>query len=257
MSGGGPGGAPRPGELASWPGADKRRAPRSRPNYAVRAPLLAWLQAEGARAARERGRTLRVLDVGCGNKPYYPYFAACAAEYVGVDVVPGPGVDFVGGVEALPLPDASFDLVVCTQVLEHVDDPLTAVAELRRVCAPGGRVLASTHGVQAYHPSPGDYWRWTRSGLEKLFRENGSWASVTVRPGSGSAACVAMLIAFYTRNTLHRLGLKPLASAIVWALNSVAPLVDRASPAFGGTGPGTLHANYHVVAEVAREGGPA
>ena len=235
-------------DVRDWPGADKRRAPRSGMNYAVRAPLLAWLEHEGARAAAEHGRTLRILDVGCSNKPYYPYFAGCAAQYVGVDVVPGPEVDLVGGVEALPVPDASFDLVICTQVLEHVDDPRRAVAELRRVTAPGGRVLASTHGVQVFHPSPGDWWRWTRTGLERLFQENATWASVTVQPGSGSAACIAMLTAFYVRNTLRRLGLMPVASAAVWLLNTVAAAIDRSSAAFGGTGPGTIHANYHVVA---------
>jgi len=252
MNGGMPG-------LDGWPGADKRRARRSSPGYAVRAPLLRWLEEEGEAAAQAHGRSLRVLDVGCGNKPYYPYFAACAAEYVGVDVVPGPEVDLVGGVEALPVPDGSFDLVLCTQVLEHVDDPARAVAELRRVTAPGGRVLASTHGVQAFHPSPGDYWRWTRTGLEKLFHDNAPWASVTVQPGSGSAACVAMLASFYIRNTLRRLGLGPVGAAVTWLLNTVAGAVDRVSPAYGGTGPGTLHANYHVVAVApgAGEGGQA
>ena len=74
--------------------------------------------------------------------------------------------------------------MLCTQVLEHVDDPAQAVRELARVTAPGGRVLASTHGVQVYHPSPVDYWRWTHAGLERLFRQNAEWASVTVVPAS-------------------------------------------------------------------------
>lgn len=235
-----------------WPGADKRRALRSSKGYAVRAPLLRWLQEEGRLAARTHGKTLRVLDVGCGNKPYYPYFAACAEEYVGVDVVAGPGVDLVGGVEVLPVPDASFDLVICTQVLEHVDDPRKAVAELRRVTAPGGRVLASTHGVQVYHPSPGDHWRWTRTGLERLFSENGSWQSVTVRPGSGTAACIAMLIAYYLSLFLGKLRLELLGRGPTWLLNTLAEQLDRHSAQLGGVGPGTLHANYHVVAEAPR-----
>jgi SAM-dependent methyltransferase len=238
--------------LADWPGKDKRRAPRTWSNYAVRAPLLRWLREEGELAARAHGPTLRVLDVGCANKPYYPFFAACAKEYVGVDVVPGPEVDLIGGVEALPVPDASFDLVICTQVLEHVESPQRAVAELRRVTAPGGRVLASTHGVQAYHPSPGDYWRWTRTGLERLFRENASWSSVTVRPGSGTAACIAMLIAFYVNHFLRRVRLGAAGAGTTWLLNTLAEAADRRIQQLGGTGPGTLHANYHVVAEVER-----
>ena len=51
--------------------------------------------------------------------------------------------------------------------------------------APGGRVLASTHGVQVYHPSPVDYWRWTHDGLTRLFADNAEWSALTDRAGSG------------------------------------------------------------------------
>ena len=95
-------------------------------------------------------------------------------SYVGVDPVDNPKAELKGSVEELPVEDASFDVVLCNQVLEHCDDPVKAVSELRRVTAPGGRVLATTHGVMPYHPSPTDYWRWTHAGLEKLFAENGS-----------------------------------------------------------------------------------
>ena len=61
----------------------------------------------------------------------------------------------------------------------------------------GVRVLASTHGVQVYHPSPEDLWRWTHAGLAKLFRDNADWQSLTVRPGAGTVACLGMLIANY------------------------------------------------------------
>ena len=167
-----------------WPGESRRQPSRGSATYVVRAPLARWLEAEGATA-----RGLRVLDVGCGVKPYFPYFAG-VAEYVGVDVVDNPAAELKGPVEALPVDDGSFDLVLCNQVLEHCDDPAQAVRELRRVTATGGRVLASTHGVQVYHPSPNDLWRWTHAGLEKLFRDNADWASLDVRPGAGTTACI-------------------------------------------------------------------
>src|SRR5438128_257095 len=76
--------------------------------------------------------------------------------------------------------------------------------ERRRLVAPGGRVLASTHGVQFYHPNPVDLWRWTHAGLERLFTDNGDWRAVTVRPGSGTAACVGMVVALYVSLAARR-----------------------------------------------------
>ena len=102
-----------------WPGEERRRPRLSSPTWAVRAPLAAWLEEQ----ARLGTGGYRVLDVGCGPKPYYPFFAERASEYVGVDIVAQPAADLVGPVEALPVEDGSFDLVLCTQVLEHCDDP--------------------------------------------------------------------------------------------------------------------------------------
>jgi SAM-dependent methyltransferase len=235
--------------MAEPPGGLRRDPPRSSPSYAVRAPLARWIRAE-ADEARARGRGARVLDVGCGVKPYAPWFDF-AASYVGVDVVENPYADLQAAVESLPVEDGSFDVVLCLQVLEHSDDPAQAVRELRRVTAAGGRVLASTHGVQVYHPSPDDLWRWTHAGLARLFEGNGDWSSVTVQPGSGTAACLAMLVSIYVDLAARRAHAGFAAGPVVSALNRVAEALDNRSALLSGTRPGTLHANYHVTAEVA------
>ena len=191
-----------------------------------------------------------MLDVGCGIKPYRAFFDPFAGEYVGVDVR-NPAADLEGAVESLPVSDGSFDIVLCTQVLEHSVDPTQAVRELRRVTAPGGRVLASTHGVQVYHPAPDDLWRWTHAGLERLFTENADWTSVSVRPGSGTTACVAMLFTHFIDLLAARAGLRGPARVLVAAINAAASAVDRRVPLLSEPGPGTIFANYHVVAEVA------
>ena len=228
----------------NWPGEERRRPPRSSATWAVREPLAAWLREQAA--ARARG--YRVLDVGCGPKPYYPFFAERAAEYVGVDVVETPAAELRGPVEELPVADGSFDLVLCTQVLEHCDDPVQAVRELRRVTAPGGAVLASTHGTQVYHPSPQDYWRWTHAGLRRLFEEHGDWHSVEVAPGAGTAATLAMLLGTYVEIALRR---TPLARPPVWLLNSVGSALDARVRTLREPVPGSLIANFHVRAAVA------
>ena len=130
-------------------------------------------------------------------EPYQPLFQPYASSYLGVDPVENPAADVQGYVEALPLPDASCEVALCIQVFEHCDEPARAVSELARITAPGGRVLVSTHGVMAYHPSPTDYWRWTHAGLEKLFRDNAEWASVRVSPASGTTACLGMITSLY------------------------------------------------------------
>ena len=225
--------------------------PRSMPTYAVRAPLVRWLREEADDAHGVLGR-YRVLDVGCGAKPYEPIFSPYAASYVGVDPVDNPRAELKGSVEAIPVDDASFDVVLCNQVLEHCDDPSKAVSELSRVTAPGGRVLASTHGVMPYHPSPTDYWRLTHAGLEKLFAASGAWASVRVKPASGTTACLGMLLSMYLDLTFRRVGLGIAVRPLVAAINTVAGGVDGRSARLREPGPGTLFANFHVVAEVER-----
>jgi SAM-dependent methyltransferase len=218
------------------------------PTYAVRAPLVRWLAEEASRAHRDLGRYC-VLDVGCGDRPYEPLFAPFSRSYIGVDPAENARADLRGAVEALPVEDDSFEVVVCAQVLEHCDDPVQAVSELHRVAAPGGRVLASTHGAMVYHPDPADLWRWTHAGLERLFRSNGDWASVSVTPASGTTACLGMLFAIYLEHVLRRTPLKPIRGGIVAAVNRAAAAIDGRSATLLEPRPGTIFANYHVVAE--------
>lgn len=231
--------------LDDWPGELRRDPPRKSPTYAVRAPIAAWLRREAA----ARPGPYRVLDVGCGVKPYYPFFAAQASEYMGVDVVENPAADLQGAVESLPVEDGSFDLVLCIQVLEHAEDPAQAVRELRRVVAPGGRVLASTHGVQVYHPAPVDLWRWTHAGLDRLFRDNASWSALTVMPASGTTACLGMLVSIYLDLLGRRAKVPALGSALVSGINRAAAAIDRRSDDLREPRSGSLIANFHVVAE--------
>jgi SAM-dependent methyltransferase len=228
-----------------WPGANRRNPRRSSSTWVVRSALVSWLGAQIDEL--QRRAPVRILDVGCGVKPYYPFFAPIASEYVGVDVVESPFADLVGAVEDLPVKDASFDVVLCTQVLEHADDPARAVRELRRVTRPGGRVLASTHGVQWYHPSPNDHWRWTHTGLRLLFERNGDWSSLSIEPAAGSGSTVAMLLANYVEVGLPE---SAFARGAVWVLHRAGEVVDASSPKLRETRQGSLIANYHIVADV-------
>jgi SAM-dependent methyltransferase len=213
---------------------------RSSVQYAVRRTLVDWLRTQSVDGAR-------VLDVGCGDRPYERLLGD-AAEVVGFDVPGNVHADLHGSIDAIPVDDASFDVVLCLQVLEHVPDPAAAVRELRRVVKPDGRVLLSTHGVYPFHPNPDDLWRWTDQGLERLFLTNAEWSSVTVRPGAGTTATVAMLVAHLVDLLAKRAGVRAAATPVVWALNALGETIDGAVPLLRRTVPGSLNANYHVEA---------
>src|SRR4051794_14117655 len=115
----------------------------------------------------------RILDYGCADIPYRGFFPS-DAEYVAADLRGNPNATLTLNADGtIPCPDDSFDAVLSTQVLEHVDDPALYLSECFRALRPGGRLLLSTHGVFIYHPDPDDYWRWTCSGLRRVVGEAG------------------------------------------------------------------------------------
>ena len=140
------------------------------------------------------GPKLIALDMGCGTRPYLSLLAPYA-KYIGADLADNSEADVV--VDAVSgrvnLPNESADVVLSTQVLEHVQSPTAYVAEARRLCRPGGVLILSTHGYWQYHPDPTDYWRWTSDGLLKLLRDQG-WQPLEVTGILGFAAAAMSLM---------------------------------------------------------------
>ena len=99
-----------------------------------------------------------LVDYGCGNMPYRPLFTRHVGKYLGSDLAgneqAGVKIEPSG---RLPLADESADIVLSSQVLEHVADPLLYLAESKRVLREDGLLVLSTHGVWRYHPDPVDY----------------------------------------------------------------------------------------------------
>ncbi len=145
------------------------------------------------RAMREIAKEKVVRDVG-GAKPFHKgmskyreLFAGCDYKTVDIDADAKP--DIVGDIHHLDIPDSSVDAVICRSVLEHVEDPVKAVSEMRRILRKGGKLYAFIPFVWPYHGSGyKDYWRFTRDGAELLFRDFSSAEIEHVRGTFGSMA---------------------------------------------------------------------
>lgn len=144
------------------------------------------------------------LNVGSGNCYYGP-------QFVNIDIGVFPNVDIVASIDRLPFGENQFDLVVCEAVLEHVRDPEKVVEEMIRVLKPGGELYAGIPFIQGFHPTPGDYQRYTISGIEELFSEIEKVDKGVVN-GPASALCwvlrefLAILFSFGSQ-TLYKIGL--------------------------------------------------
>ena len=118
----------------------------------------------------------RLLDVGCGQKPYEEMFAV--TSYIGVELdtpenrAHKRADEFYDG-KHLPFPVAEFDTVLCNQVLEHVFEPDVFLAELARVLKPGGMLILTVPFVWDEHEQPFDYARYSSFGLRHLLTKHG------------------------------------------------------------------------------------
>jgi SAM-dependent methyltransferase len=168
----------------------------------------------------------RLLDVGCGGAWLADHFE----RYSGVDVSAeaveaarsrGRQVELIEPGARLPFDDESFDGVVLKDVLEHVDDPVATVLDVRRVLVPGGRVFASSPDAQRWvwddytHRRP-----FTRKSYRLLFEDQGFSVDrigyESVMPGTG-------IVSGWTRRKrrprpLRALAWLPLVRRNVWLL---------------------------------------
>jgi SAM-dependent methyltransferase len=145
-------------------------------------------------AAKLPSHVRRLLDVGGRGKPYACFFSRRVANHYVLDVAPGPSVDVVGDARVMPFADASIDVVLITQVLEHIPDPIAVIAEIRRVLKPGGTLLLSVPSIFPQHGSPGDYWRYMPQGLQWILRD---FHNVTVRGEAGTVPSIFLVLNVY------------------------------------------------------------
>lgn len=108
----------------------------------------------------------RILEIGAGPKSYRSLFPNCSV--ISTDILEHPNIDEIADVTNLQFDNASFDYVLCFNVLEHVFDINKAVQEINRVLKKGGTCVIITAFLYPIHDPPNDFYRITRFAYEKM-----------------------------------------------------------------------------------------
>lgn len=156
-----------------------------------------------ALAARDHASG-RLVDIGCGVKPYAGVFAPYVTEHVGVDHPSSPNpqqrIDVFAEVYALPFEDASFDTALMSEVLEHLEEPVDALREAHRVLRPDGTIILTTPLMWPLHEEPRDFFRYTPHGLRHVLGRAG-FVDVEVVPLAGQWTTLALLSGYALRKS--------------------------------------------------------
>lgn len=194
-----------------------------------------------------------VLDVGCGDAPYRAWFGR-SVHYIGIDTQEGEGVDHViDGASQWPLENESVDIVLCTQVLEHVEDLPLVLNETARVLRAGGLLIASFPFIYNEHGAPNDYRRFSAHGAKLLWPD---WKVVTLERQGGIGSTLASLWLNWFEATMNRNFLTRVLKAPLlpfWILgtlsvNLLGLLLDRMDST------GSFYSNVLIVLEKKTEG---
>lgn len=177
----------------------------------------------------------RIIDLGCGTRPFEKDILKHANEYIGVDwgnTYHNLNAEIISDLnKPLPIPSSSFDHVVSFEVLEHLQEPLTMLSEAFRILKPGGSITLSVPFMWWVHEAPWDYFRYTKFGIYYIFQKAG-FKDIEIHPTTGFWSMWLLKINYQT-NKLVR-GPKYIRKIIkltlipFWFINqTIAPFLDK------------------------------
>lgn len=175
-----------------------------------------------------REQNLSLLDIGCGTKPYR--HLRNYAKWYGVDVFDGPEVDeVISNTSNISLATWEFDVAICTQVLEHVDEPLLFISEVLGNLKAGTLLLINTPFIYPIHGEPFDFHRFTPYLYTKIFSDH---EVIEIGQIGGVGSSIATLINnWINRDLPHRTFIRiasfPILSVFYAVTNVFALLIDR------------------------------
>lgn len=157
------------------------------------------------------------LDIGAGGDDHRALFP----NRTTLDIDAARNPDVVGDAERLPFGDDSYEIVICSEVLEHIRHPEKAISEMRRVLRPGGTLVLTTRFAFPVHDAPADYWRFTPYGLRALFEE---WELLEFATDGGPLYAVAVQLQRIAFQTTVRGG--KLTKAFLYAIAYLLAHID-------------------------------
>jgi len=182
-----------------------------------------------------------VLDLGCGRKPYKSRLGADVRRWIGVDYETTPSgrsrADVFGSAMAVPVASSSVDVILCTQVLEHVPQPSALFCEVFRILKPGGVLVLTAPQTNPLHEEPHDYHRFTCHGLAWLATHAG-FEQLSMRALGGAIATLGQMLTWHlnwmARIPIVGVGVQKVLSAVVsWVSLTLDPF--SGSMGIGGT----------------------
>ncbi|RZJ85386.1 MAG: class I SAM-dependent methyltransferase [Chryseobacterium sp.] len=193
----------------------------------------------------------KLIDIGCGNKPYLKMMPKAVTAYIGCDIVQSDtgSVDFVCPANDIPVANESYNTVISTQTIEHVEDHKGLIREAYRILDYGGYFILSGPLYWPLHEEPYDFFRFTKHGFRYLLEEaNFEIVSIHSNGGKWSVAGQALIHALYP--TVYNIkGVKgTIIRAISWCFGGIKTInklfyyLDKKVPDYTNT------MNYVIVA---------
>lgn len=175
----------------------------------------------------------KLLDIGCGDKPYGHLTAEYVSEHIGLDHAGSEHdlsrADLIGTAYSIPLDDEHVDTILCTAVLEHLEEPQDALREAYRVLKPGGYAIYTVPLFWHLHEEPRDFYRYTKHGLRYLFEKSG-FTIVELKEMSGFWVTFGQELVYYLWGLRGGGKLNPLrliAPPLGAAIQGICYLLDR------------------------------
>lgn len=159
----------------------------------------------------------KILDVG-GGEPFSKWLAEYKPlfkniDYQTFDYDQSTGAHVVGDIHNIPVEDNSYDAIICSSVLEHVRDPLTAMSEMYRILKPGGYMFFYVPSIYPYHARKGHYpdmWRFFDDTIQVLFEK---FSSKEIKKQGGYFFALSFFV--------------PMQHTLRWFLTPLATLLDN------------------------------